>query len=56
VASGFRQMVPDDRERLDVSVARVSWLLGVSVHRYRELEEGEARYGGSCSRVAAVVS
>jgi hypothetical protein len=31
VASSFRQMMRDDRERLGLSVARVSWLLGVSV-------------------------
>jgi Helix-turn-helix domain len=35
-------MMPDDRERLGLSVARASWLLGVSVRRYRDLEDGEA--------------
>jgi hypothetical protein len=39
--SAFRQMMRDDRERLDLSVARTSWLLDVSVGRYRELEDGE---------------
>jgi hypothetical protein len=34
-------MMRDDRARLGLSVARASWLLGVSVRRYRELEEGE---------------
>ena len=40
-SSAFRQMMRDDRERPGLSVARASWLLGVSVRRYRELEEGE---------------
>ena len=31
----------DDRERLGLSVARVSWLVGVSVREYRNLEFGE---------------
>jgi hypothetical protein len=35
-------MMRDDRERLGLSVARASWLLGVSVRRYRDLEDGEA--------------
>jgi Helix-turn-helix domain len=30
-----------DHKRLGLSVARASWLLGVSVRRYRELEDGE---------------
>jgi predicted transcriptional regulator len=37
----FRQLIRDDRERLGLSLGRASWLLGVSVRRYRELEEGE---------------
>ena len=40
MAAAFRQMMRDDRERLGLSVARASWLLGVSVRRYRELEDG----------------
>jgi DNA-binding XRE family transcriptional regulator len=31
----------EDRERLGMSVARASWVLGVSVGRYRELESGD---------------
>ena len=42
MVSAFRQMMRDDRERLGLSIARASWLVGVSVRRYRELEEGEA--------------
>jgi hypothetical protein len=42
VASAFRQMMRDDRERLGLCVARASWLLGVSVRSYRELEHGES--------------
>jgi len=34
-------MMRDNRERLGLSVARATWLLGMSVLRYRELEEGE---------------
>ena len=34
-------MMREDRERLGLSVARASWLLGVSVRRYRGLEDGE---------------
>ena len=34
-------MMRDDRERLGFCVARALWLLGVSVRRYRELEDGE---------------
>ena len=41
VSSAFRQMMCDDRERLGLSIARASWLLGISVRQYRELEEGE---------------
>jgi predicted transcriptional regulator len=41
LTSAFRTMMRVDRERLGLSVARASWLLGVSVRRYRELEEGE---------------
>ena len=35
-------MMRDDRERLDLSVARASRLLGGSVRRDRDLEDGEA--------------
>jgi hypothetical protein len=44
---GFRggSCVPGDDARrsgrLGLSLARASWLLGVSVRRYRELEDGE---------------
>jgi hypothetical protein len=31
-------MMRDDRERLGLSVARASWLLGISVRRYRLAE------------------
>jgi predicted transcriptional regulator len=41
MASAFRQMMREDRERLGLSVARASWLVGVSACRYRELEQGE---------------
>jgi Helix-turn-helix domain len=34
-------MMRDDWERLGLSIARASWLLGVTVPRYRELEDGE---------------
>lgn len=34
-------MMHEDRERLGLSVARASWMLAVSVRRYRELEDGE---------------
>jgi hypothetical protein len=34
-------MMRDDRERLGLSIARASWLVGVSVRRYCELEDGE---------------
>ena len=34
-------MMRDDCERLGLSIARASWLLGISVRQYRELEEGE---------------
>jgi hypothetical protein len=39
--AAFRQMMRDDQERLGLSIARASWLLGVSVRRYRELEAAE---------------
>lgn len=42
MASAFRQMMRDDRARLGLSVARASWLLGVSVRDYRALEDGES--------------
>jgi hypothetical protein len=42
VASAFRKMMRDDRERLGLSIVRASWLLGVSVPRHRELEDGVA--------------
>jgi hypothetical protein len=35
-------MMRDDRERLGLSAARASWLLGVSVRHYRELEDSES--------------
>jgi Helix-turn-helix domain len=41
VASAFRQMMRDDRERLGLSIARASWLVGISVREYRDLEAGE---------------
>jgi|RhiMetdeSRZDD1v2_1073273.scaffolds.fasta_scaffold82708_6 hypothetical protein len=41
MASVFRQLMKDDRERLSLSVARASWLLGVSVREYGMLEAGE---------------
>lgn len=42
MASAFRQMMREDRLRLGLSVARASWLLGVSVRPYRSLEDGES--------------
>jgi predicted transcriptional regulator len=42
VTSAFRQMTRDNRERLGLSVVRAAWLVGVSVRRYKELEEGVA--------------
>jgi hypothetical protein len=41
VPSVFRQLMREDRERLGLSVARASWLLGSSVRQFRELEDGE---------------
>jgi hypothetical protein len=41
VASAFRQMMRDDWERLGLFGAAASWLLGVSVCRYRDLEDGD---------------
>jgi hypothetical protein len=35
-------MMREDRERLGLSVARASWLVGVSVREYRALEHGES--------------
>jgi hypothetical protein len=40
VTSAFRQMMRPDRERLGLSVARASWLLGVSVRRSKSRSEG----------------
>jgi hypothetical protein len=37
----FRQIMRDDRERLGLYVASASWLLGVSVSRDRESDDGE---------------
>jgi hypothetical protein len=39
--AAFRAMMRTDRERLGPSVAHASWLVGVSVLEYCELEEGE---------------
>ncbi len=40
--SAFRGKLEQDRRRAGLSVARPSWLLGVSVREYRELVEGDA--------------
>jgi predicted transcriptional regulator len=40
--SAFRDRLEQDRRRASLSVARLSWQLGVSVREYRELVEGEA--------------
>jgi hypothetical protein len=40
--SAFRGRLESDRRRAGLSVARLSWMLGVSVREYRELVEGEA--------------
>jgi hypothetical protein len=42
VASAFRSMMKADRAQLGLSVVRPSWLLGVTVRRYREIEAGRA--------------
>jgi DNA-binding XRE family transcriptional regulator len=34
------QMLRRDREQAGISVARASWLVGVSPREYREIEEG----------------
>jgi predicted transcriptional regulator len=36
----FATMLKRDRERWGLRVGRASWLFGVSVHEYRELEAG----------------
>jgi len=41
MAPAFRSMMRRDRERQGLRVCWAAWLLGVSVRRYRELEEGE---------------
>jgi hypothetical protein len=40
--SAFRGKLEQDRRRAGLSVARLSWMLGVSVREYRELVEGDA--------------
>jgi hypothetical protein len=40
--SAFRGRLERDRRRAGLSVAKLSWHLGVSVREYRELVEGEA--------------
>jgi hypothetical protein len=40
--SAFRGKLERNRQRAGLSVARLSWQLGVSVREYRELVEGEA--------------
>jgi predicted transcriptional regulator len=40
--SAFRGKLEHDRHRAGLSVARLSWMLGVSVREYREFVEGEA--------------
>jgi hypothetical protein len=42
VVSAFRSIMCDDREGLGLSAARASWLIGVSVRKYRELEAADA--------------
>jgi ribosome-binding protein aMBF1 (putative translation factor) len=42
VVAAFRGMLERARRRAGLSVARLSWQLGVSVREYRELVEGEA--------------
>jgi predicted transcriptional regulator len=39
----FAQMLKRDRERWGLRVARASWLFGVTVREYRELEAGTAK-------------
>jgi hypothetical protein len=41
-AAAFRGKLERDRLRAGLSVARLSWQLGVSVREYRELVEGDA--------------
>jgi predicted transcriptional regulator len=40
--SAFRERLERDRRRAGLSVARLAWILGVSIREYRELVEGEA--------------
>jgi predicted transcriptional regulator len=40
--AAFRGMLERDRQRAGLSIAKLSWQLGVSVREYRELVEGEA--------------
>jgi predicted transcriptional regulator len=40
--SAFRGKPERDRQRAGLSVAKLSWVLRVSVREYRELVEGEA--------------
>ena len=39
----FAQMLQRDRERWGLRVARASWLFGVTVREYRELEAGTVK-------------
>ena len=41
----FETMLRRDRERNGLRVARASWLVGVSVREYRELEAGTSPPG-----------
>lgn len=38
--ASYSSMLRRDRERWGLSVARASWLFGVSVREYRDLERG----------------
>ena len=42
----FATMLKRDRQRNGLRVARASWLVGVSVRQYRELEAGTKRPDG----------
>jgi hypothetical protein len=39
--AAFPSMLKRDRERHGLRVARAAWICGVTVHQYRELEDGD---------------
>jgi Helix-turn-helix domain len=48
----FATMLKRDRERNGLRVARASWLVGVTIREYRELEAGaRPPYWETCARI-----